>query len=126
MTKFFLLASFGILLSFGSFAQQANTVTSGSGKKLIPIAQYYKGGQDSMYAFINRKLIYPVMARKNRIQGECIISVTLNEDGTLSNHQIVKNIGGGCGDEALRIVKMLRFEKPGFKVQYSLPVIFKL
>lgn len=94
--------------------------------KPMAIAEHYPGGQDSMYAFINSNLIYPVMAKKNRIQGECIISVLLNEDGTLSNIKVVKNIGGGCGEEALRVVSLLKFRPPGYKIQTGVSVYFKL
>jgi protein TonB len=67
-----------------------------------------------------------MMAKRNRIQGECIIAFVLNEDGTTSGAKVVKNIGGGCGEEALRVVKLLKFKAPGFKMQTNVPVIFKL
>ena len=94
--------------------------------KAIPVAQYYEGGQAAMYEFINANVQYPLMAKRNRIQGQCIVSVTLNEDGTTTNMKILKNIGGGCGEEALRVVKLLKFNAPGFSVQSSIPVNFKL
>ncbi|KAA9340635.1 energy transducer TonB [Adhaeribacter soli] len=94
--------------------------------KAIPVAQYYEGGQAAMYEFINANVQYPPMAKRNRIQGQCIVSVTLNEDGTTTNMKILKNIGGGCGEEALRVVKLLKFKAPGYSVQSSIPVNFKL
>lgn len=99
---------------------------SGVATKAIPVAEYYEGGQTAMYDFIAQNLQYPVLAKRNRIQGQCIVSVTLNEDGTTSNMKILKNIGGGCGEEALRVVKLLKFKAPGFSVQSSIPVNFKL
>ena len=63
---------------------------------------------------------------RNRLQGECIIAVTLNADGTLQNMKILKNKGGTLGEEALRVVRTLRFNKPGYSNQYSLPIKFKL
>ena len=94
--------------------------------KAIPIAQYYEGGQSAMYEFINKNLQYPPMAKRNRIQGQCIVSVTLNPDGTTTNMKILKNVGGGTGEEALRIIKLLKFNAPGYSVQSSVPVNFKL
>ncbi|MCU0416059.1 MAG: energy transducer TonB [Cytophagaceae bacterium] len=94
--------------------------------KTVPVCQYYEGGQAAMYTFINSQVIYPPMAKRNRLQGECIISFSLNEDGTTSGHTVVKNIGGGCGEEAARVVKLLKFKAPGFKSQNSVPIIFKL
>ncbi|HSI90270.1 MAG TPA: energy transducer TonB [Adhaeribacter sp.] len=94
--------------------------------KAIPIADHYEGGQAAMYEFINSNLQYPMMAKRNRIQGQCIISVTLNADGTTTNMRILKNIGGGCGEEALRVVKLLKFNAPGYSIQTGIPVNFRL
>ncbi|UOQ51361.1 energy transducer TonB [Hymenobacter cellulosivorans] len=94
--------------------------------KSIPVAEYYEGGQEALYAFIEKELKYPVMARRNRIQGTCIVSFTLNTDGTMSGIKLVKNIGGGCGEEALRVTRLLKFNKPGYAVLTSLPIVFKL
>jgi periplasmic protein TonB len=94
--------------------------------KAIPVAQYYEGGQAAMYEFINKNLQYPPMAKRNRIQGQCIISITLNPDGTTTNMRILKNMGGGTGEEALRVVKLLKFNAPGYGVQTGIPVNFKL
>jgi|SRR6478735_8422148 len=94
--------------------------------KAIPVAQYYEGGQAAMYEFINKNLQYPPIAKRNRIQGQCIVSVTLNADGTTTNMKILKNMGAGTGEEALRIIKLLKFNAPGYSVQSSIPVNFKL
>jgi protein TonB len=94
--------------------------------KVIPVAEYYPGGQDSLYAFINRKIIYPSMAKRNRMQGECIISFNLTSDGRIENVTVVKNVGGGTGEEAVRIVRLLKFKGPGFAKNFSLPIIYKL
>jgi protein TonB len=94
--------------------------------KPIPVAQYYEGGQEAMYDFIDKNLQYPAMAKRNRRQGQCIISLTLNPDGTTTNMRILKNVGAGTGEEALRVVKLLKFNAPGYSVQSSIPVNFKL
>lgn len=94
--------------------------------KVIAAAEHYEGGQDSMYAFINRNLKYPPMAKRNRIEGECIVKVKLDENGNASEHSSVKNIGGGCGEEAVRVIKLLKFKAPGYSMQTSIPVIFNI
>jgi protein TonB len=105
---------------------QAAAPAPGHVGKAIPVAEYYEGGQDAMYEFIEKELKYPVMAQRNRIQGTCIVSFTLNTDGTMSGIKLVKNIGGGCGEEALRVTRLLKFNKPGYAVLTSLPIVFKL
>ena len=94
--------------------------------KTIPVAEYYEGGQEAMYAFINQELKYPLLAKRNRIQGQCIVSFTLNPDGTLTGVKLVRQVGGGTGDEALRVVRLLKFKKPEYPILTSLPINFKL
>ena len=94
--------------------------------KVIPVAEYYEGGQAAMYEFISKELHYPVIAKRNRIQGQCIISFQLNADGTMQDMRIVKQLGGGTGEEALRVVHLLKFKKPELPVRASLPIVFKL
>ncbi|MFL5729272.1 MAG: TonB family protein, partial [Cytophagaceae bacterium] len=85
-----------LAIAMMALAAEAQTVAP---KKVIPVAEYYSGGQDSMYAFINKKIIYPPVAKRNRMQGECIVSFNLTSDGRIENVTIVKNIGGGTGEE---------------------------
>ena len=74
---------------------------------------------------------YPEMARKAGIEGRVIVQFIVNENGKVENPVVVRSIGGGADEEALRCVKKAEF-KPGMqrgkpvRVQYSLPVVFKL
>ena len=115
----FILVAFLALNAF-------NEVKAQTPNKSIAAAQYYEGGQDAMYKFINDNKIYPIMAKKNRIQGECIIHLQIEANGTIAFASIVSNVGGGCGAEALRVVKLLKFNAPGYKVDANIPVYFKL
>lgn len=67
----------------------------------------YPGGIDSMYAFIGSHLRYPPMAAGEGIEGTVYIAVVVERDGTLSNIEIKRDIGGGCGQEAVRVVNMM-------------------
>ena len=97
-----------------------------SAGKVIPVAEYYEGGQAAMYAFIGQELKYPLMAKRNRLQGQCIVSFTLNPDATMSGIKLVKQMGGGTGEEALRVVRLLKFKKPEYPILTSMPITFKL
>ena len=97
-----------------------------SAGKVIPVAEYYEGGQTAMYAFIAQEMKYPLMAKRNRIQGQCIVSFTLNPDGTMQGIKLVRQLGGGTGEEALRVVRLLKFKKPEYPILTSLPIGFKL
>ncbi|WP_210487435.1 energy transducer TonB [Rufibacter aurantiacus] len=117
----------GALLAFfstGAFAQTTKPAAAQVGK--LPVAEHYAGGQDSLVAQLQRSIQYPALAKRNRMQGQCIIGFTLTEDGAITNAKILKEIGGGTGQEALRVVKLLKFKAPGYSQQYSVPVSFKL
>ncbi|WP_426059930.1 energy transducer TonB [Hymenobacter sp. B1770] len=124
----------GLLLAAAAPAAAQTTPTSkgetgagiASAGKVIPVAEYYEGGQEAMYAFIAKELKYPLMAKRNRIQGQCIVSFTLNPDGTMQGIKLVKQVGGGTGEEALRVVRLLKFKKPEYPILTSLPITFKL
>jgi len=105
---------------------EQGTGIGSTGGKVIPVAEYYEGGQTAMYAFIAQELRYPLLAKRNRIQGQCIVSFTLNPDATMSSVKLVKQVGGGTGEEALRVVRLLKFKKPEYPILTSMPITFKL
>lgn len=80
---------------------------------------------------LQQKINYPENARIAGIDGRVVIQFIVNEQGEVEDPQVIRKIGGGCDEEALRVVKQAKF-KPGrqrgkpVRVQYSLPVIFKL
>jgi len=82
-------------------------------------------------AELQKKARYPEMARKAGIEGRVIVQFVVNEEGRVENPRVIRGIGGGCDEEALRVVKQARF-RPGqqrgkpVRVQYSLPIVFKL
>lgn len=82
-------------------------------------------------AKLQKQINYPEMARKAGIEGRVIIQFIVNESGEVENPKVIRGIGGGCDKEALRVVKQAKF-KPGrqrgqaVRVQYSLPIVFRL
>ncbi|MDR8393131.1 TonB family protein [Aliifodinibius sp. S!AR15-10] len=86
-----------------------------------------KGGLQALQQCIQ----YPEQARKAGIEGRVIVQFIVDEQGRVDNPTVVRGIGGGADEESLRCVKQMEFE-PGkqrgnpVRVQYSLPVTFKL
>jgi len=82
-------------------------------------------------ASIQNKIRYPEMARRAGIEGRVYVQFIVNERGEVEDPQVIRGIGGGADEEALRAVKQAEF-KPGMqrgrpvRVQYSLPVVFRL
>ncbi|RMG86745.1 MAG: hypothetical protein D6714_03645 [Bacteroidetes bacterium] len=96
--------------------------------------------QASLLSFMYSNIRYPLEARQNGNEGTVVLGFVVEKDGFISNPHIVKDIGGGCGEEALRVlqgmndalaranlrwVPALREGKP-VRMQYILPVRFKL
>ncbi|WP_192823602.1 energy transducer TonB [Rufibacter sp. LB8] len=120
-----LLVSASTMAVASSFTPPATPAAVAQAGKL-PVAVHYPGGQDSLVAHLNRSIQYPAMAKRNRVMGQCIVGFVLNEDGSISNLKLLKEVGGGLGQEALRVVQLLKFNAPGYSQQYSVPVNFKL
>jgi len=85
-----------------------------------------------MLEFIYKNIKYPAIARENGVEGTAVISFVVEKDGSVSAPKVVRDIGAGCGGEALRVVKKMPKWTPGkqrgrsVRVQFNLPVKFKL
>ncbi len=82
-------------------------------------------------AALQREVRYPERALRANIEGRVIVQFIVNEKGEVENPKVIRGIGGGCDEEAIRVVKQAKF-KPGMqrgrpvRVQYNLPVIFRI
>ena len=92
----------------------------------------YPGGVEAMMKYISENVKYPEEAKEKDIAGRVFISFVVEKDGSVSNVEVKRGIGGGCDDEAVRVVKAMPKWKPGKKdgkfvrVSYMLPINFKL
>ena len=92
----------------------------------------YPGGEQKLMEYVAKNIKYPQIARETGIQGRVFVSFVVEPDGSVSNVKVLRGIGGGCDEEAMRVVKSLPKWKPGkqrgkaVRVSYMLPVNFKL
>ncbi len=92
----------------------------------------FKGGQNALSKYIVENLKYPEAAKNNKIQGRVFVSFIVEKDGSVSNVKVLRGIGSGCDDEAIRVVKGMPKWTPGeqrgkkVRVQYNLPINFSL
>jgi len=63
------------------------------------------GNENTLMVFIAKNIRYPEVALENGIEGTVVIGFTINADGTCSDLRILKDIGGGCAAEAMRVIK---------------------
>ena len=92
----------------------------------------YPGGEAKLMDYIAKNMRYPQIARESGIQGRVFLNFVVEPDGSLSNVVVARGIGGGCDEEAVRVVKSMPKWKPGkqrgraVRVSYTLPVNFRL
>ena len=92
----------------------------------------FPGGEQAMMKFVAENVQYPQEARDKEISGRVLVSFIVEKDGSIADVKVVKGIGGGCDEEAVRVVKAMPKWKPGkdkgkpVRVSYMMPFTFKL
>ena len=92
----------------------------------------FPGGMEKFMEFLSGNIKYPETAKDKNISGRVFIQFVIEKDGAVSNVKVMKGIGGGCDEEAVRVVKSMPKWKPGMqdgkpvRVNYTLPILFKL
>ncbi len=80
---------------------------------------------------LQKEIKYPEMARQAGVNGRVFVQFVVDEVGNVTNPVVLRGIGGGCDEEAMRVIKKAKF-KPGkqrgkaVKVRYVIPIVFKL
>ncbi len=92
----------------------------------------FPGGDAAMLSYLGKNIKYPTLAKESGIQGTVYVTFVVEKDGSVSNVKVLRGIGGGCDEEAIRVVKSMPRWTPGkqrgkpVKVQYNLPCRFVL
>ncbi len=88
--------------------------------------------EEKLMEFIYSNIQYPPVARENGVEGMVVLQFVVEPDGSVSNIKIVRDIGAGCGEEAVRVVSMMPPWNPGkqrgrpVRVMFTLPIRFVL
>lgn len=92
----------------------------------------FPGGEEARQRFLEENLRYPQMAREAGIQGTVFVTFVVEPDGSVTNVEILRGIGGGCDEEAIRVVRQMPSWEPGrqrgqaVRVQFNMPIRFRL
>jgi protein TonB len=92
----------------------------------------FPGGDEGRIKYLGENIKYPPLARESNIEGTVYIEFIVEKDGSINKPTIKRDIGGGCGDEALRVVKAMPKWAPGkqrgkpVRTQFVLPIKFML
>ncbi|MEO7176056.1 MAG: TonB family protein [Saprospiraceae bacterium] len=92
----------------------------------------FPDGEAALLRYLSQHIKYPTLAREINIEGTVVIQFVIDENGNVTSPMVVKGIGGGCNEEALRVIKTMPRWKPGrqqgrdVKVRFTLPIRFNL
>lgn len=92
----------------------------------------FPGGDAGRLAFLTSNINYPQMAKEAGIMGKVYVHFVVDENGNVVETNIIRGIGGGCDEEALRVIKAMPKWKPGkqngipVRVQFAFPIEFTL
>jgi TonB family protein len=92
----------------------------------------FPGGSKALRSFLAQKIMYPVEAQKEKIQGKVFVNFIVGSFGQVTNAKIVKSVHPSLDAEALRVVGLLPAWKPGKQrgqavdVSYTVPIEFVL
>lgn len=132
MKRFLLLLS-AIFLTNMAFCQEEKKVSVDDAVFVVAEEQAeFPGGLDSMYAYIQKNLVYPEKAKAEGIEGRVFVTFTIEKDGSISNILIKRAIGGGCEEAVVEMIKNMPKWKPGkqkgkpVRFQFTLPIKFEL
>ena len=92
----------------------------------------FPGGDAALMKYLGQNIKYPSIAKDAGIQGTVYVTFVVDEKGEVNDVKVLRSIGGGCDEEAIRVVESMPKWKPGkqrgkpVKVQYNLPIRFTL
>lgn len=90
------------------------------------------GGSDGFYRYVQKNLKYPHQARRMGIEGKVFVQFVVQKDGTINQVKILRGIGAGCDEEAIRVIKISPKWTPGkqrgkaVNVRMVLPITFRM
>lgn len=91
-----------------------------------------KGGLKAFYDYVGSNMEYPAKARRMGLEGRVFVEFVVEKDGSLTDIQVVKGIGGGCNEEAVRVISGAPKWNPGkqrgreVRVRMVMPIMFRL
>ncbi len=92
----------------------------------------FPGGEDARNKFLAENIKYPQQASENGIQGTVYVSFVVDSKGNVTDVKVLRGIGGGCDEEAIRVVRSMPQWHPGkqngkqVRVLFNMPIYFRL
>lgn len=118
----------------GKDYQMIRAVPEKEGEVFVVVEEppLFQGGDEARIRFISENIKYPEDARIKGIQGTVFVTFVIETDGSVTNVRILRGIGGGCDEEAIRVVENMPKWNPGkqrgenVRVMFNMPIKFAL
>ena len=120
------------MVTYESFTEAPEEVVEEEIFTIVEKMPEFPGGIEALFEYLGQNIKYPDMAKDSRIEGKVYITFVVDSKGEIDKVSILRGIGGGCDEEAIRVVKGMPTWIPGkqrgkaVKVQYNLPINFIL
>ena len=86
----------------------------------------FAGGEAALLRYLRQHLRYPAKALAEQAQGRVFLSFVVQADGSIADVQVLKGVGFGLDEEALRVVRQMPAWLPGQQAHHAVPVRFTL
>jgi protein TonB len=92
----------------------------------------FPGGEEALFKYLGQNIKYPQLAKEAGITGKVYVNFVVDKEGNVTDVKVLRGIGGGCDEEAMRVVKNMPKWSAGkqrgkpVKVSYNLPIRFSL
>lgn len=92
----------------------------------------FPGGDEARLKFLQDNIQYPQVAKESGISGTVYVSFVVDSKGRVTDVKVLRGIGGGCDEEAVRVIKIMPHWNPGkqagkpVRVQFTMPIRFTL
>jgi len=127
ITTIFLLATCNL------FAQNTDSVPADPIYSFVEFSPEWKEGKEAMYAYLSANINYPKEAMTHCISGKVYLQFIVEKDGSINEDvKVLRGIGYGCDEEALRVIKNMPAWNPGkqngkpVRVYFNLPINFQI
>lgn len=117
----------GIGLAISTTVQAQETVQSPVDEMPVP-----PGGITGLTNYMIQNLTYPTAAKEAKVQGMVVVTFVVTEEGKVVGTEVIRGIGSGCDEEAVRVISQSGTWTPAKKggkvvsTKMTLPVQFKL
>jgi len=131
MKYIILIASLLITVSVSAQDSKNHNDTAINGKIYFYVEQM-PAPRVNMHDYLQKHLHYPDSARKNNIEGKVLVSFLVTKKGKIDSVSVIKGIGGGCDEEARRVIQNMPRWRPGKSkgqpviVRFTQPINFSL